>query len=112
MAKSKKTTQVLRLMSQAGTGYFYTIRKSVKLLEKCVAPPHFYRCAGQGLGRGSEGGPLSLPHNALQTRQYHSPAPFDACKPCRLFNRLVLMKHDPVVNRHVLFKEERIKKKK
>ncbi len=59
MAKgAKKATKVIRLMSQAGTGYFYTKLKNVKT------------------------------------------------KP----DKLVLMKHDPIVNKHVLFKEERIKK--
>lgn len=38
MAKGKKTTQILRLVSMAGTGFFYTIRKSVKLTEKCDPP--------------------------------------------------------------------------
>ena len=58
MAK-KKATAVFRLVSQAGTGFFYTIRKAVRA-------------------------------NA---------------------EKLQLMKHDPRVNAHVLFKEERIKKK-
>lgn len=30
MAKKKKATQVIRLVSQAGTGYFYTFRKAIK----------------------------------------------------------------------------------
>ena len=57
MAKKKAAT-VVRLVSQAGTGFFYTIRKAVRA-------------------------------NA---------------------EKLQLMKHDPRVNAHVLFKEERIKK--
>jgi len=55
MAKAKKTSVIIRLLSQAGTGYFYTKRKNIK------ANPE----------------------------------------------KLLLMKHDPVVNKHVLFKEER-----
>ena len=36
MAK-KRSTQVLRLVSQAGTGFFYTIRKAVRAnAEKCA----------------------------------------------------------------------------
>lgn len=58
MAKVKKAVQVIRLVSQAGTGYFYTKLKNVK------ANPE----------------------------------------------KLQLMKHDPLVNRHVLFKEEKLKK--
>lgn len=45
MAKAKKATQVLRLVSQAGTGYFYTIRKSTKLVEKCAPPTRTRACA-------------------------------------------------------------------
>ena len=56
MPKGKKQL-FIRLVSQAGTGYFYTRKKNPKLLEK-----------------------------------------------------LELMKYDPIVNRHVLFKEEKIKK--
>jgi len=55
MAKAKKAVSVIRLVSQAGTGYFYTKLKNIK------ANPE----------------------------------------------KLMLMKHDPVVNKHVLFKEER-----
>ena len=58
MAK-KRSTVVIRLVSQAGTGFFYTLRKAVRA-------------------------------NA---------------------EKLQLMKHDPRVNAHVLFKEEKIKKK-
>jgi large subunit ribosomal protein L33 len=58
MAKSKAKSVVLRLMSQAGTGYYYTFRRVQKGVQE----------------------------------------------------KLQLMKFDPVVNRHVLFKEERIKK--
>ena len=37
MAKAKKASVVVRLMSQAGTGYFYTIRRSLKgVQEKCA----------------------------------------------------------------------------
>ena len=37
MAKAKKS-QVLRLVSQAGTGYFYTIRRAIKAnMEKYAA---------------------------------------------------------------------------
>jgi large subunit ribosomal protein L33 len=57
MAK-KRSTVVIRLVSQAGTGFFYTLRKAVRA-------------------------------NA---------------------EKLQLMKHDPRVNAHVLFKEEKIKK--
>jgi len=56
MAKGK--TVLIRLMSQAGTGYYYVKRKN----------------------------PKTLPH------------------------KLQLMKHDPVVNKHVLFSEEKFKK--
>ena len=55
----KRSTVVIRLVSQAGTGFFYTLRKAVRA-------------------------------NA---------------------EKLQLMKHDPRVNAHVLFKEEKIKKK-
>lgn len=55
---AKKTSVVVRLVSQAGTGYFYTIRRPIRAnIEK-----------------------------------------------------LQLIKHDPRVNAHVLFKEEKIKK--
>ena len=38
MAKSKKTSIVIRLMSMAGTGYFYTRRKNIKANpEKCAS---------------------------------------------------------------------------
>jgi len=58
MAKAKKGLQVIRLVSQAGTGYFYTKLKNFR--------------AG--------------------------------------VEKLQLLKFDPVVNKRVLFKEERIKK--
>ena len=36
--KKKKASIVLRLVSQAGTGYFYTIRKAIRAnAEKCAA---------------------------------------------------------------------------
>ena len=57
MAKKKKSTQVLRLVSQAGTGFFYTLRKAVR-------------------------------PNA---------------------EKLQLMKHDPIVNQHVLFTEKKVR---
>ena len=55
MAKPKKAVAVIRLVSQAGTGYFYTKLKNIK------ANPE----------------------------------------------KLQLMKHDPIVNKHVLFTEQR-----
>lgn len=37
MAKAKKASVVVRLMSQAGTGYFYTVRRALKgVQEKCA----------------------------------------------------------------------------
>ena len=52
MAKKKATT-VIRLVSQAGTGYFYTVRKAVRAnAEKCAFPSvtslprQRYACAG------------------------------------------------------------------
>ena len=40
MAKSKSKSVVLRLMSQAGTGYYYTFRTVLKgVREKCERPP-------------------------------------------------------------------------
>jgi len=58
MAKAKKAVAIIRLVSQAGTGFFYTKLKNVK----------------------------SNPE------------------------KLQLLKYDPVVKQHVLFKEEKIKK--
>lgn len=41
MAKSKTKSVVLRLMSQAGTGYYYTFRTTLKgVREKCACPAH------------------------------------------------------------------------
>ena len=41
MAKSKAKSVVLRLMSQAGTGYYYTFRTTLKgVREKCACPTH------------------------------------------------------------------------
>lgn len=37
MAK-KRTSMVVRLMSQAGTGYFYTIRRAIKANQEKCAP--------------------------------------------------------------------------
>ena len=59
MAKrAKKATQAIRLVSQAGTGFFYTTKKNVR----------------------------------------NTP------------EKLQRLKHDPVVNKHVLFREEKVKK--
>ena len=58
MAKPKKAISIIRLVSQAGTGYFYTKRKNVR------ANPE----------------------------------------------KLTLLKFDPIVNRRVLFREEKLKK--
>ena len=81
MAKAKKASVVVRLMSQAGTGYYYIMRRSLKgVQEKCVQP---------GVPAGSPPQTLS-PRVALR--------------------RLELIKFDPIVNARVLFKEERIKK--
>lgn len=83
MAK-KKGSMVIRLMSMAGTGFFYTMRKAVRAnAEKCA---------------------VLAPHTALHTR---SPT---AARPRA--RRLQLIKFDPRVNARVLFKEERIKKSK
>jgi len=61
MAKAKKAArQLIRLVSQAGTGWFYNTTKNVK----------------------------------------NTP------------EKLQLVKHDPVVNQHVLFKEEKVVKGK
>ena len=59
MAK-KKSSVVIRLMSQAGTGYFYTLRRAIRAnQEKCartttrnsMPPPTRGRlCAGRGQG--------------------------------------------------------------
>lgn len=54
--KKKKTTMVIRLVSSAGTGFFYTKKKPLKVREK-----------------------------------------------------LEIRKFDPVVNRHVLFRETKVK---
>ena len=40
-AKKKKASVVLRLVSQAGTGYFYTIRKAIRAnAEKYASEKH------------------------------------------------------------------------
>lgn len=58
MAKGKAKSILIRLMSNAGTGYYYVKRKN----------------------------PRNVPH------------------------KLELMKYDPVVNKHVLFSEQKFKK--
>ena len=189
MAKAKSKQVVLRLMSQAGTGYYYTFRTTLKgVREKCAhptpqptpalppppPPPPF---VSSSLGRRHcllhqrHHYPPSLPppslpslpppspsasastlasshrlrhHRRLRPRyhrchcrpRHHRPLPHHRphrtvpvpphctarshCNPRRSSSspahaprptrRLQLMKHDPVVNKHVLFKEERIKK--
>ncbi|CAB3988795.1 39S ribosomal L33, mitochondrial [Paramuricea clavata] len=57
MAKGKGKSMLVRLVSAAGTGYFYTMRRN-------------------------------------------------RARP----DKLVLMKHDPIVNKHVLFVETKVKK--
>lgn len=90
MAKKAKQNTV-RLVSQAGTGYFYTIRRTVKAgREKCAA-----RCRTAPAAAAA----LSMPARVSPNVPRALPTP-----------RLQLLKHDPRVNAHVLFKEERIKK--
>eukprot|EP00470_Lotharella_oceanica_P015700 CAMPEP_0170198416 /NCGR_PEP_ID=MMETSP0040_2-20121228/68742_1 /TAXON_ID=641309 /ORGANISM="Lotharella oceanica, Strain CCMP622" /LENGTH=68 /DNA_ID=CAMNT_0010448369 /DNA_START=59 /DNA_END=268 /DNA_ORIENTATION=- len=57
MAKKKLKTVLIKLVSAANTGFFYTTRKN----------------------------------------------------PTKLTNKIVLRKYDPVVNRHVLFEEKKLK---
>ena len=46
-AKKKKASVVLRLVSQAGTGYFYTIRKAIRAnAEKYAREKHHMCCCG------------------------------------------------------------------
>ena len=95
MAK-KKATAVLRLVSQAGTGFFYTLRKNVRSnSEKCGAPrePH----ERPGPLRARKPPPLV-------------PSPASKLPPTCTVRRLQLIKFDPRVNARVLFKEEKIKK--
>lgn len=90
MAKAKKTSIVIRLMSQAGTGYFYTLRKNIKSNpEKCAAAVCWEPC---------------VPMNARPATRVDA-----RCSPLA-WHRLSLIKYDPRVNQHVLFKEEKIKK--
>ncbi len=189
MAKAKSKQVVLRLMSQAGTGYYYTFRTTLKgVREKCAHrhrsrllhyPCHLHHrlFVSSALGRRHclvhqrhhyppPLPPHSLPslpppspsasastlasshrlrhHRRLRPRhhrcncrpRHHRPLPHHRphrtvpvpsyctarphCNPRRSpsspanaprpTRRLQLMKHDPVVNKHVLFKEERIKK--
>ena len=79
---AKKKSQVIRLVSQAGTGYFYTMRRTIKAnMEKCAAAARTRaKCRLSTLARA----PL---------------------------RRLLRIKFDPRVNARVLFKEEKIKKK-
>ena len=77
-----KKASVMRLVSQAGTGYFYTFKKAAKAgVEKCAAviPPS---------------------------------ASVQCLLMCCLHLRLKLIKFDPRVNARVLFVEEKIKKGK
>lgn len=189
MAKAKSKQVVLRLMSQAGTGYYYTFRTTLKgVREKCahptpqptpalppppppppfcllrpwppplppaptpplpsVATATFPAIATATLTLRQRLHPRLLHrlchhrrlrprhhrchcrprhhHLRLRPRHHHRPhrtvpVPPDCTATCgispsspanvpRPTRRLQLMKHDPVVNKHVLFKEERIKK--
>ena len=189
MAKSKTKSVVLRLMSQAGTGYYYTFRTTMKgVREKCarrnathsctapvstiafasstlsaaatascttatittsiatsIATSTFAAVATATLASASAStlassiasaniaacalattavtatlvtttfapthAPTTVPTEPYLTALHCNPrrSPSLAYAP-RPTHRLQLMKHDPVVNKHVLFKEERIKK--
>ena len=189
MAKAKSKQVVLRLMSQAGTGYYYTFRTTLKgVREKCAhytaadscttpatsttaflsprplaaatasctnatttlrryrhLPCHRYRHPHPPPAPPPSPPPIAYAHHRRLRPRHHrchgrprhhrprhphrphrtvpvpphctarphcnprrsSSSPAHAPRPTR---RLQLMKHDPVVNKHVLFKEERIKK--
>ena len=184
MAKAKSKQVVLRLMSQAGTGYYYTFRTTLKgVREKCAHrhhsrllppppppppfcllvpwPPPLPRAPTPPLPSAATATFPAIATATLTLRQrlhprllrrlcrhrrlrprhhrchyrlrHHRPLPHHRphrtvpvppyctarphCNPRRSpanaprpTRRLQLMKHDPVVNKHVLFKEERIKK--
>ena len=106
MAKAKKTSIVIRLMSMAGTGYFYTLRKNIKANpEKCAAAALRRRTPATLRTAHARDAPHRASRPTLLLSPPAHPPRFPAAPP-----RLMLMKFDPRVNKHVLFKEERIKK--
>ena len=102
-AKKKNKSAVVRLVSQAGTGFFYTLRKAIKAnTEKCAR--RHTPCCAQTTCR------CARTRTRARTRVMARPH----CQrraPGSSSSRLQLIKLDPRVNARVLFKEERIKKK-
>ena len=93
MAKKLKSS-VIRLVSMAGTGFFYTRRRTIKAnQEKCALAPRK--------------APATSPPFA-QLRQHI--VCYAASRVCMRERRLKMLKYDPRVNAHVLFEEKKIKK--
>ena len=110
MAK-KRTSMVVRLMSQAGTGYFYTLRRAIKANQEKCAPcvvsrrhegAHWCQCTHVVLLLLLPLLPPLLRHRSSLLIRFLA----HTCAFCRL----QLLKYDPRVRAHVLFKEEKIKK--
>ena len=82
---------LIRLVSSAGTGYFYATRK-------CGASrlPH----APRPRARRTAGAPLTA----------HPPPPPPRRNPTNIPYKLAFMKYDPVVRQHVLFTEGKMAK--
>ena len=101
---AKKTSRVVQLVSMAGTGYFYTIRRAIKANQEKYATHSELAARISSRVRSSS----TLPWTCATLKLLSAPA-HTACT-LAAPRRLMLMKHDPRVNAHVLFKEEKVSK--
>jgi ribosomal protein L33 len=98
MAPKKKLGQILiKLVSQAQTGFFYVVRcRSSKSVEGRKAPP---AVAARRSPRDARTLPLPSNPSNKQTKKNPRNVPY----------KLQRVKYDPVVNKHVLFSEAKLK---